>query len=111
MLHPRGSVLLVPFPFADLTGSKARPVVVLSSAVYQRRMDAMIVAMLTSMPRHGPYDVELRHWEQAGLLLPTWARAKLATLTTRLIHRPLGRLSGPDLRRVDRAVRSALAQG
>ncbi len=111
MVSNRGEVLLIPFPFSDLTGRKARPVVVLSSPRYQRRMGDLIVAMLTSAPRSGPFDCEIRHWQQAGLYLPTWARAKLATLTPRMVLKRLGRLSQTDLHAVDRIVRRALSFG
>lgn len=104
----RGEILLIPFPFTDLTGKKARPVVVLSTARYGRQMGSFVVAMLTSMPRSGPFDCEISRWQQAGLFLPTWARAKLATLSPRLVLRSLGFLQAEDLRRVERVVRRAL---
>ncbi|MBI4615036.1 MAG: type II toxin-antitoxin system PemK/MazF family toxin [Planctomycetes bacterium] len=104
----RGDVILVPFPFSDLTGRKARPAVVLSTREYARRMGDLVVAMLTSAPRSGPFDCEIRDWARAGLYLPTWARAKLATITPRLVAARLGRLAPRDLRGVERVVRVAL---
>ncbi len=108
MLPDRGEVLLVPFPFSDLTGQKARPVVVLSCAAYQRRMGELVVGMLTSVSRSTAFDCEIKEWRRAGLLLPTWGRAKLATVTPRLVLKRLGRLTPADLARVDRIVRRAL---
>jgi mRNA interferase MazF len=105
----RGEVLLVPFPFSDLSGGKARPVVVVSSPNYQRTTGELIVAMLTSAPRSGRYDCAIAGWKKAGLFLPTWARAKLATLTPRLVLKSLGRLERSDLHRVDDIVRKALS--
>jgi mRNA interferase MazF len=101
--------VLIPFPFSDLTGRKARPVVVLSTRAYQRHMRDVMVGMLTSAPRMGPFDYELLNWRDAGLYLPTWARAKLATLTSRMVLTRLGRLSDTDLHGVERVVRRALS--
>lgn len=43
-----GDVVLVPFPFTDLTTIKKRPAVVVSSADYQRERSDLILIAVTS---------------------------------------------------------------
>jgi mRNA-degrading endonuclease toxin of MazEF toxin-antitoxin module len=108
----RGEIYLAPFTYADLMGSKRRPVCVVSSARFHADPD-VIVAMVTSSgqrlraPRCG--DVILREWRHAGLLLPSVVRAgRLLVLEQRLLSVRLGALSRDDLTRVDRGLKDAL---
>lgn len=44
----RGSVVLVPFPFTDLSAAKRRPALVVSSGEYNAATDDVIIAQITS---------------------------------------------------------------
>lgn len=95
----RGDVVLVPFPFTDLSTTKQRPAVVLSSDRYHQVTGDCLVAAITSIRPHtlSPGDVPLSPEDQAagGLLKPSIVKiGKLITLNRRLIRRTLGRL--PD---------------
>ena len=108
-VYRRGDVVLIPFPFTDLSATKTRPAVVVSDSGFQRATGDFTVAMVTSIPHTTPYDAPLADWQQANLLFPSWVRAKLVTLNPTLVrHRP-GRLSGRDLAEVERRRRRALA--
>lgn len=74
----RGEVVLLPFPFADLTGTKVRPALVLNGSLYN-----IIVAAITSnvAAHQGPTDYTLQDWRQAGLLARSVVKASLATFT------------------------------
>lgn len=108
MAYRRGDVVLMPFPFTDLSAIKTRPAVVVSVAGFERVTGDFTAAMITSTPQTTPYDVALADWKQAKLLFPSWVRAKLVTLSPRLVrHRP-GRLSARDLADVEERLRRAL---
>ena len=85
-MYQRGDVVLISFPFTDLTGTKTRPVVVVSGEEFEKRTKNIIVAMITSVAHDTPYDYELRDWRGANLLSPSWVRAKLATLEPKLVR-------------------------
>ena len=103
-----GDVVLVPFPFTDLTSVKTRPVVVVSVRDSDAATGDFTVAMITSVPRHTPFDYPLRDWRAANLLAPSWVRAKLATLSTALVRYRPGRLTDADLTEVDSRIRHSL---
>jgi mRNA interferase MazF len=107
-MYRKGDVVLLPFPFTDLSAAKTRPAVVVSVEAFQRHMGDVTVAMITSVPRTTPYDYALHDWQAAHLLRPSWVRAKLATLDPALVRYQPGRLSDADLTEVERCIRAAL---
>ena len=88
-----GEVVLLSIPFADATGAKRRPALVLLDTADED----IIVTRVTSLLAQTVFDVELVEWQQAGLLLPSVARVhKVATLEKRLVERRLGTLTSSD---------------
>ncbi len=103
----RGALVLVTFPFSDLSGQKLRPGLI----VGRRSGDDVIVAFVTR--RAGSTDPRAEHllqpadpeFRSTGLKFPSLVHLnKLATVHRRLIQRQIGRI-GP---RTESAVASAL---
>ena len=90
-----GDVILVRFPFTDLSGAKQRPAVVLSSAGYSARYGDLIVMPLTSQPQPDP-GLALTDWGSAGLLRPSWVKPLIASVTYHVIARAVGRVAAAD---------------
>jgi mRNA interferase MazF len=107
-MYERGDVVLVPFPFTDLSATRTRPAVVVSVHDFAQATGDFTVAMITSVPRTTAYDYELSDWQAAHLLRPSWVRAKLATLDPALVRHQPGRLSDADLAQVEQRIRLAL---
>lgn len=107
-MFQRGDVVLVPFPFTDLSSTKTRPVVVLSVDEFESATGDLTVAMITSVSHSTPFDYELKDWQAANLLAPSWVRAKLATLSARLVRYKPGSLTEADLAGVEERIRQAL---
>lgn len=78
------------FPYTQGVGGKQRPALVLLDA----GDDDLVLARVTSQADVSAFDVALKDWQAAGLLLPSWVRLhKLATLEKRLVKRQLGQLT------------------
>ncbi len=106
--YRRGDVVLVPFPFTDLSSTKTRPAVVVNVSGFERSTGDFIAALVTSTPQATPFDCALQDWQQARLLSPSWVRAKLVTPSPSLVRYRPGRLSRRDLAEVEARLRRAL---
>src|SRR5258708_2434033 len=107
-----GDIVLVPFPFTDLSSTTRRPAVIVwadsgqqdFTLVFATSQDISILrpGEFTILPSHPEYSL-------TGLIVPTKIRSmKLVTLSRSLITRWLGRI-GPLLRAdLDRALITAL---
>jgi mRNA-degrading endonuclease toxin of MazEF toxin-antitoxin module len=105
----RGDVVLISFVFADESGGKLRPALVVSAAVYHRsRHDAVVAAITSNVRRQLVGDHLLGQWKEAGLLFPSVVTGILRTVERTMIRRRLGSLSQADLGRVERQLRVSL---
>ena len=103
MQPSKGDVVLLHFPFADLSGKKMRPALVLAV----RRL-AVTVAFISSQVANAEADDLLfPAAAHTGLSRSSLLRvAKLATLDRRQIQNGPGRLRPDELARVDVAMRA-----
>lgn len=107
MAWARGEVVLIPFPFSDLSASKTRLVVIGSTPKYHSIRQELILAYLTSQisPQHPKFDYLLADWQAAGLLRPTLMQPRLAIIRSELVQHRVGRLTRRDLAKVDERLR------
>lgn len=110
MAFQRGDVVLVPFPFSDLSSMKVRPAVVVSSALYHATEPDVILAAITSKlgTATGPLDYVLSDWQTAGLRYPSAFKPVLFTLDPARVLHHIGALTPPDISEVVRRLRLAL---
>jgi mRNA interferase MazF len=99
----KGTVVLVPFPFTDLSGSKVRPAVVVSVL---RGTDVVVAFVTSNVGRLSPTDVPIRRKDAAfartGLKHDSVLRAgKLATLERSVLLGELGQLSKQHVTALD----------
>jgi mRNA interferase MazF len=92
-IYKPSDVLLLSFPFSDTATSKRRPALVLLDT----GDDDIVVARITSQAPQTKFDIQIREWQSAGLILPSVVKIhKLATLQKSLIQRQLGHLATSD---------------
>jgi mRNA interferase MazF len=110
MAFQRGDVVLVPFPFSDLSTTKVRPAVVVSSALYHEAEPDLILAAITSKvaAATGPFDYVLKDWQTAGLRYPSALKPVLFTLDPARVLYRVGALTSVDLPEVVQRLRRAL---
>src|SRR5712671_6753398 len=111
-LH-HGDVVLVPFPFADLSGRKVRPAVIASADPQGSELIlSFITSVLTNRSPRGA-EVELLRsdpdFRVTGLKGDSLIRLdKLATLSTSIISRRLGAASTATQMKIAAGLRRAL---
>ena len=108
--YRRGDVVLVPFDFTDRSGTKWRPAVIISNDRYNQHSPDVLIASITGNLRALPHlgDTRIRDWRGTGLIKPSLAQMKIATIESRLLGRVLGQLSDVDLAEFEDGLRNTL---
>lgn len=108
--YRRGDVVLVPTDFTDQSDGTVRPAVVVSSDRYNQQTPDVIIAPVTGHlgANPTPGDLALLDWQGEGLLRPSLARMKLATVEASVIKGKLGVLTAADMEALDHGLRDAL---
>ena len=92
--YRKWDIIIVPFPFTDLTTVKKRPALVVSPDNYNKSGQDVVIAFLTSRmdvsPRFGDYRI--RFWQESGLPKAALLRMKFATIDREIIVKRIGRL-------------------
>ena len=103
VLPSAGKIVLIPFPFSDLSQSKLRPAVCLAEAGRGDR----VLCQVTSNPYNDPSAVPLAgaDFASGGLRVASFARpGKLFTASTGLMVRSVGVLAPASFERLLSAV-------
>ena len=93
----KGDVVVMPFPFSDLSSSKRRPALVLAKA----SENDLILAQITSRSFYDHYAVEIdsSSFESGGLKVPSNVRAnKIFTAENGIILYKAGKLTTEKLK-------------
>ncbi len=103
--YSQGQVVLIPFPFTDLTSVKQRPAIVLSSNSYnQTHQDVILAAITSQVPSQlklDEYLLSASDREAVGLPKPSIIKlGKIVTIDQRLIRKTLGTLSPDTMNKV-----------
>ncbi len=107
--YSRGDVVLVNFVFTEGTGTRRRPVVLISSAAYQKgREEAIVVAVTSNTDRILLGDHLISDWRGAGLLYPSVATGIIRTIKQSMIFRKLGSVPAADLESISNMLRLSL---
>jgi len=106
----KGKVVLVPFPFDDLSSAKVRPAVCLTEPIGPHHH--IVLAFVSSRTIPDPLETDLvldpSHpgFVPSGLRVPSTLRLhRLLTVTTSLFRRELGHLTNDLLAEVDHRLR------
>ncbi len=110
MAPGRGDVVLVPFPFSDLSTTKVRPAAIVSTTRYHAHEPDLLLVALTSRisSSTGPFDYILADWQAANLRFPSAFKPVLLTLDPSRVLFRVGGLTARDLQAIEDRLRLAL---
>lgn len=100
----RGDIVLVPFPFSDLSGMKVRPALVISSKNHAEVSVAFISSVVPSDPEDAEFLLAGTHpdFAMTGLKKASVFRMnKIVTLQRSTILRRLGKVSSSTQEQLD----------
>ena len=99
----KGDVVLVPFPFTDLSGDKLRPAIVLASIE-----NDVVVVFMTSRPakKQDAMEILIRADSQNNLKTDSSVKcSKIATLDHKMIIGKLGSIKNVHLKEIDTIIK------
>jgi len=99
----QGDILIVPFPFSDLTSVRQRPVLVLSRKEYNEKCEDVITCGVTSNLKNSKYSVLIDNSNLTEGNIPVKSRIKvdkLFTLEQSIIIKKIGRVNKETFSRV-----------
>lgn len=86
----KGDIVLIPFPFTDLSGSKLRPALILA----QTKIDLTVAFITTQLQWQEPTDIVLQPATSNGIKKISIVRlSKLATIDSSLIIGKIGAIT------------------
>jgi len=91
----KGDIVLIPFPFSDLSGNKSRPAIIL----IESENDVTVCFMTTQLKWQSDFDIIIQPTELNGLKKTSLLRLnKIATIDKDLV---IGRLGSLDDQSID----------
>ena len=110
--YKRGDIVLVPFPFTDLSSSKRRPALVVSPDWFNSSNQDLVLVAITSQIGDDPRSVLLDEADFVGGKLPKRSMVKLAkvfTIHSALIAKRLCGITESKLERILKTIREFYA--
>jgi len=92
----QGEIVLVPFPFSDLSISKQRPVLIISKNVYNQNSEDIITCGITSYLKNAPCSVLIDNKNLINGSIPKKSRIKvdkLFTIKKDLVRRKIAQIN------------------
>ncbi|MHC4197452.1 MAG: type II toxin-antitoxin system PemK/MazF family toxin [Planctomycetota bacterium] len=110
----RGDVVLIRFPFTDLSSTKVRPALIISNENYNSKQDDVVLLLITSnvsrvSPDDGILDSNDTEFKDTGLKQTSAFRVgKIQTLNKKLINSRLGLVGSNTLSKIEVRLRNLL---
>lgn len=82
MMYKQGEIIIVPFPFSDLSSIKQRPVLVLSKSKDNLNSDDIITCGITSNLKNSKYSILITNGDLQKGEIPRESRIKVDKLFT-----------------------------
>ena len=91
-------VIIVKFPYASSLKYKARPAVVVSSDLYNKkgRDTLLILAISSNVKNKMDFEVAIEKWKASGLLKPSIFKSAVATIEKNSVLAKVGNLEKVD---------------
>ena len=99
-------VVLVRYPFSDLTSSKVRPAVVVNAP--HSSQDLFVVALTSKISNLLAGEFILTDWKKSGLNVETAVKRGIFTIKETLVRKRVGKLEDADAKQLENSLRTWL---
>ena len=102
-MYKQGEIVVVPFPFSDLSSIKQRPVLVLSKNINNEKIEDIITCGITSNIKDPKYSVLIENKNLIEGEIPKTSRIKvdkLFTISQDIVKKKIGRINKETFEKV-----------
>ena len=99
----KNEIILVRYPFSDLTNFKVRPAIVVNAPHVSR--DLFIVALTSKTQSLLSGEFVLSEWQNSGLNVVTAIKRGVFTIHEKLVLKRVGELDGTDATDLEKSLR------
>lgn len=104
--YSKNDVVLVRYPFSDLSNSKIRPAIIVNSK--HTSQDVLIVPLTSKTTALLAGEFVLIEWQKARLNVPSAVKRGIYTLRQDLIIKTIGKLQPVDIQKLENSLKSWL---
>ncbi|MGD9561094.1 MAG: type II toxin-antitoxin system PemK/MazF family toxin [Pyrinomonadaceae bacterium] len=104
--YSENEIVLIRYPFSDLSNAKIRPAVVINAPHISR--DLILVALTSRTTTLLPGEFVLKDWTSAGLNIETAVKRGIFTIHDRLVLKSVGSISPTDSAELELSLREWL---
>lgn len=104
--YSQNEVVLVRYPFSDLSSSKVRPAIVINAPHISH--DIFIVPLTSKVAPLLSGEFVLTDWKHAGLNVPSAVKRGVYTVHESLVVKLIGKLSDADVSALEKSLRDWL---
>ena len=98
----QGEIVILPFPFSDLTSHKLRPALIISNEKYNLKKNIMVICISTKMGvRDYSFSLKQKNLESGVLQKKSYLRFQnIFTIEKRLIRKVVAKLNQASLNEI-----------
>ncbi|MEK6335924.1 MAG: type II toxin-antitoxin system PemK/MazF family toxin [Acidobacteriota bacterium] len=104
--YSKGDVVLVRYPFSDLSDAKVRPAIAVSAP--HKSQDIFVVPLTSKTDVHLGGEFVMKDWKGAGLNVVSAVKRGVFTIHQNLIIKTVGSISAQDASELERSLRAWL---
>ncbi len=96
-------IILVRYPFSDLSASKIRPAIIVNPQYPSQ--DLLIVPLTSNTQNLLPGEFVLANWKRSGLKVATAVKRGIYTIDKNIVVKRIGKIVPPDARILEKSLK------
>ena len=104
--YSKPEIVLVRYPFSDLTSSKVRPAIIVNAT--HTSQDLFVIALTSKTSNLLAGEFVLTEWKAAGLNIETAVKRGIFTIKETLVRKRVGKLEDADAKELEKSLRAWL---
>lgn len=105
------SIILIPFPYSDLTSIKKRPALIVSNSQFNKKNEDIICCLITSNPMDHQHCIKIsnKDMEKGNLEFDSKIKPyRLFTVSKKIIYKNLGKLNLKKSLEVEKEIKNLI---